>query len=475
MLTTSFQYNSQVVIDFKLRNRESGPKPGILGLLDSLISESHLSAGLNVFYGDPREVQEGTSLLNGASECKFPGCDGNDFIHDDILLDNVIAQEHIEEYGLTKAKFTRDDVKAVEAGLKDEDYMLFPTFVHGYALNSRDWAKLDLDLLKDIGGTSSGFDALHIPQLHKTNLKAVVDMCNVRSLGRPALDIVPGKGEGIVVLLYGPPGVGKTATAEVMAADMNRPLYPITYADLGRDVSDIEKNLKKIFRYAQRWNCVLLLDEADVFLMPRDKSSTERNSIVSVFLRNLEWYPGVIFLTTNHLEQFDEGVLDRVQLKLRYPKLNKKFTRKIFEDHITRINKTRRAVLPPSAKADSVPRYVIHKEAEIDIHKWWKTQYEEAHSPQANDHGKDSGKDAAVDAGNNAVYSNGWWNGRQIRAAFQMAGALAEQDMIKARGDIASIEKRHFESVMRLNKNFQRNLVLAKDEKENPDDSEYSE
>ena len=48
-----------------------------------------------------------------------------------------------------------------------------------------------------------------------------------------------------------------------------------------------------------RWEAVLLLDEADVFLEARSTHDLERNKLVSIFLRVLEYYEGILFLTTN--------------------------------------------------------------------------------------------------------------------------------------------------------------------------------
>ncbi|KAL1979050.1 hypothetical protein VTN96DRAFT_7229 [Rasamsonia emersonii] len=78
----------------------------------------------------------------------------------------------------------------------------------------------------------------------------------------------------------------------------------------------------RIFRIASEWKAVLLLDEADVYLQRRDGLQLQRNRLVATFLRTLEYYDGIFFLTTNMLGGFDEAILDRIQLKLRYDDLN---------------------------------------------------------------------------------------------------------------------------------------------------------
>jgi SpoVK/Ycf46/Vps4 family AAA+-type ATPase len=60
--------------------------------------------------------------------------------------------------------------------------------------------------------------------------------------------------------------------------------------DIGDRAVEVEANLESSFQLAHKWGCVLLLDEADIFLQKRDKEDIKRNSIVSVFLRVLEYY-----------------------------------------------------------------------------------------------------------------------------------------------------------------------------------------
>lgn len=132
---------------------------------------------------------------------------------------------------------------------------------------------------------------LVIPSNFRSMLEALVDSHasgSSRSATRkksPGLtsqiDLVRGKGNGLIILLHGPPGSGKTSTAETIAAYTKRPLYSITCGDIGTTAEDIEFNLQKHFDLANQWGCVLCLDEADVFLTKRDWHDLNRNSLVS--------------------------------------------------------------------------------------------------------------------------------------------------------------------------------------------------
>jgi SpoVK/Ycf46/Vps4 family AAA+-type ATPase len=87
------------------------------------------------------------------------------------------------------------------------------------------------------------------------------------------------------------------------------------------EAAKLEGQLSRIFKTASHWNAILLLDEADVFLEQRSPDNLTRNGLVSVFLRKLEYYEGILFLTTNRVSQFDEAILSRIHLMLRYDNL----------------------------------------------------------------------------------------------------------------------------------------------------------
>jgi SpoVK/Ycf46/Vps4 family AAA+-type ATPase len=107
-----------------------------------------------------------------------------------------------------------------------------------------------------------------------------------------------------------------------MAEHARRPLYYIGAGELGDYAKEIEPQLKRIFNLAKSWQAILLLDEADVFLAKRTSDDIFRNGFVSVFLRLLEYYEGILFLTTNRLEEFDPAFQSRLRLRLAYKELD---------------------------------------------------------------------------------------------------------------------------------------------------------
>jgi len=130
-------------------------------------------------------------------------------------------------------------------------------------------------------------------------------------------DIVEGKSGGTTVLCAGPAGVGKTLTAEVYSEIIRRPLYRVHSGQLGLNVGEMEKTLKDVLTRAQRWGAVMLIDEADVYIKRRD-NNIAMNAVVGVFLRVLEYFNGLLFLTTNRIDDIDEAIVSRCIALIKY-------------------------------------------------------------------------------------------------------------------------------------------------------------
>ena len=133
-------------------------------------------------------------------------------------------------------------------------------------------------------------------------------------------DVISGKTGGCLILLKGDPGLGKTLTAQVFAEQNHRPLYELQCSQLGISPPEVEENLRHALLRARRWNAVLLINEADVYVRARAEDIVQ-NAIVGVFLRLLENLSGLCFLTTNKGTTIDDAVSSRalVHLDYQYP------------------------------------------------------------------------------------------------------------------------------------------------------------
>ncbi|KAF5678051.1 TOB3 (member of AAA-ATPase family) [Fusarium denticulatum] len=186
--------------------------------------------------------------------------------------------------------------------------------------NSRSLGLFDIELVKDVIWSSTAFDQLVLPHDYKRIIQAFVgaQMSGLDNFD----DVIKGKGRGIIMLLSGEPGTGKTLTAESVAEIMQRPLYNMSAAELGDVAHEVEQKLDCALELSTRWGAVLLLDECDVFLECRTTSDIKRNKLVSIFLRLLEYFEGVMFLTTNRVSAFDPAFESRIHLTIHYPNLD---------------------------------------------------------------------------------------------------------------------------------------------------------
>lgn len=126
-------------------------------------------------------------------------------------------------------------------------------------------------------------------------------------------------------------------TAEGIAELLKCPLYMVSAGELGTNPRELEAELNKILDIAHSWGAVLLLDEADVFLEKRTIQDIHRNALVSIFLRLLEYFQGILFLTTNRVETFDDAFQSRIHVALRYGDLTTKAKRTVWKMFLDKV------------------------------------------------------------------------------------------------------------------------------------------
>jgi hypothetical protein len=190
-------------------------------------------------------------------------------------------------------------------------------FVRAFSVDLKKYVYAHVEDVKEHTFAEDARDRLCLPQEMHAVLNNIFDTPTELMFG----DMFLGRHGGMVVLANGPTGTGKTLTAEVFAEHTKRPLYIMEMGELGTNLSSVEENLQKIFARASRWNAVLLFDECDVFLAKREETNLERSAIVGVFLRLLDRYEGMFFLTSNRGDVIDPAFKGRITLKLDYPEL----------------------------------------------------------------------------------------------------------------------------------------------------------
>lgn len=200
--------------------------------------------------------------------------------------------------------------RSKEDSFTDDELLIASPVVLGFAFSEKLWLEFTVSGIRDVEWNKGAYDSLVLPESHKSIVKSLVTSHKF-SAAKNIDDVISGKGKGLVAVLHGPPGTGKTLTAEGIAELLKCPLYMVSAGELGTDPRVLERNLTDILDIAHAWGAVLLLDEADVFLEKRSIHDIHRNALVSIFLRLLEYFQGILFLTTNRVETFDDAFQSR--------------------------------------------------------------------------------------------------------------------------------------------------------------------
>ncbi|KAJ4365558.1 hypothetical protein N0V83_008177 [Neocucurbitaria cava] len=281
-----------------------------------------------VFHKDYKRVYE-ELLLRGRKYVSLRGVQhritwyekGNNQTRHRIMLD---PYEHNMNRGPHRLDFSYARVIETGSGdtpeLSEEHLLLCDDRIPGFSLTTKVWGFFEVNKIEDVEFKDTAFEKLVLAQEKKDMIEALV------RAGQGSAtyfdDMIKGKGKGIIFLLHGPPGVGKTFTAESIAEFIQRPLYTVSCNDLGGPGPLAEIKLSAALSQATKWNAIVLIDEADVFMAERSLNDLARNELVSVLLRVLEYFEGILFLTTNRAKTIDPAFKSRIHFTIAYPDLS---------------------------------------------------------------------------------------------------------------------------------------------------------
>ena len=130
-----------------------------------------------------------------------------------------------------------------------------------------------------------------------------------------------GIGVSNTLLLYGPPGCGKTKCAYLIAKQLNLPLVIARLDSLiSSYLGTTAKNIRNLFEFAQKIPCVLFLDEFDAIAKARDDNNElgELKRVVNSLLQNVDSMSkdSLLLAATNHQQLLDSAVWRRFDYKL---------------------------------------------------------------------------------------------------------------------------------------------------------------
>ena len=154
-----------------------------------------------------------------------------------------------------------------------------------------------------------------------------------------------GAPEGSTILLFGPPGTGKSLTAQYLASELKLPLLKVDAARvLSPWVGESEQQTRRIFDdYSSLQkelgsSPVLLLNEADQLLSGREGGSNSvdrmNNNMQALFLEGLERFSGILVATTNRQDMLDSAFSRRFTYKLELPTPDRNLRMELWKSHL---------------------------------------------------------------------------------------------------------------------------------------------
>ncbi|MBT9555056.1 MAG: ATP-binding protein [Myxococcales bacterium] len=179
-----------------------------------------------------------------------------------------------------------------------------------------------------------GLDAAVLPEGLRASIDALIahhaeyrDVLSSSGLGARI-----SHGRGIVMAFIGPPGTGKTFTAEAVAKELGKRLLVVDPAQVLSPKQPIEVNLAGLFREAHLQNAVVFFDECESLLGHRLASGS--SGLAPTVLAAMEHFDGVIILATNLPQLLDEAVDRRLLLRAVFEVPSVSLRRRLWESHL---------------------------------------------------------------------------------------------------------------------------------------------
>ncbi|KAF2258339.1 hypothetical protein CC78DRAFT_621906 [Lojkania enalia] len=346
-----------------------------------------------------------------AVNCSNPSCKACTDVFNDAAVDLHLRDRFIRSSKCLKAMHRKD--------FDEEQSLIMSYRLCGFTMQHRKWHPLHVDSVTHVDSSNpNALDDLVLPEGHKSRLSTLTkgqkqDTLQDGKCGKNLFEksyFVKSRRRGTLVLLHGPPGVGKTSTAEALAASLNKPLFWLRIADFGSTAREMEPFLIMFFQLAERWGCIVLIRDAEILLDQRTRADREGNSITSVFVDSLEYFTGIMIFVTSHAGAFNEAIMSRIHMSLYYPPLDMDSTMSLWETTLNRL------------KNDQ--SLIIHWD---DIIDFAKRHYQ---------------------------LETNRWNGRQIRSGIATALAMAREDAVRQGKEVAELNVKHFDAVLYSSQQF---------------------
>ncbi|KAI1778048.1 P-loop containing nucleoside triphosphate hydrolase protein [Hypoxylon cercidicola] len=229
----------------------------------------------------------------------------------------------------------------------EENLLLLHPKLEGFSLSTSKWARFEVDHIHPIKFDPNIFNYVVHDNRTRDLLRILVE-CHQEKVHKYD-EFIEGKGNSLLVLLTGESGTGKTLMAESIADHLKKPLVRFTPADdtmtvmveqagRGGSLHAGYSGLSDAIQVAADWGAVMLYDDANF----------ENESFLYTFLRQVEYFKGVVFFTSNSELFKHPAVLSRAQIHLRFKPLTPEMRKQIWSNFNQRLPEDIERLTPPA-------------------------------------------------------------------------------------------------------------------------------
>jgi hypothetical protein len=197
-----------------------------------------------------------------------------------------------------------------------------------------------------------GWSSLVVPERVASELDVLEARCRSREqlLDHVGPAFKRNLNRGVRALFSGPSGTGKTLAARALAGALEMDVYRVDLASIvNKYIGETEKNLNRIFTYAEELDIILLLDEGDSLMTQRTdvRGANDRyaNLETNFLLQRLESYEGIILITTNASQRIDQAFIRRLDVVVDFVLPEAEQRRLLWQLHLPQSNTIEQAFL----------------------------------------------------------------------------------------------------------------------------------
>lgn len=178
---------------------------------------------------------------------------------------------------------------------------------------------IDQETKFDLADVTQPSSQIQAPLLKENTLKKIKEFLVFTERAKDLKDA--GLGVTSSMILYGPPGCGKTLASKYIASCLNLPLLTARCDSLVSSyLGSTSKNIRQLFEYASKTPCVLFLDELDALAKARDDHHElgELKRVVVSLLQNIDNLPEetILIAASNHENLLDSAVWRRFEYRI---------------------------------------------------------------------------------------------------------------------------------------------------------------